>query len=74
MRRGVDVELRDSRSWTPLIFAASSGASEELIRFLVESGAALDGPTRQGMTPLMAAINHNILSFLKILLLNLYYS
>ena len=38
LRRGADIGLRDQRLWTPLFFAAASGASADLIRLLAASG------------------------------------
>ncbi|MFC2594629.1 MAG: ankyrin repeat domain-containing protein, partial [Fretibacterium sp.] len=56
LRRGADIGLRDQRLWTPLFFAAASGASADLIRLLAASGASIDETASQGTTPLMAAL------------------
>lgn len=56
LRRGADIGLRDQRLWTPLFFAAASGASADLLRTLAASGASIDETAAQGTTPLMAAL------------------
>ena len=56
LRRGADIGLRDQRLWTPLFFAAASGASADLLRTLASSGASIDETASQGTTPLMAAL------------------
>ncbi|MFC2474153.1 MAG: ankyrin repeat domain-containing protein, partial [Actinomyces sp.] len=56
------------RLWTPLFFAAASGASADLIRLLASSGASVDETSSQGTTPLMAACRADNLPAVRILL------
>jgi ankyrin repeat protein len=49
LRKGVPVESRDERDYTPLGYAAQSAqADEEMLRLLIESGADINGPVAKG--------------------------
>ena len=55
LENGADPSLSDKNEWTPLMFAAMSNASSELMKIMVEHGASPDLGTRDGITPLMLA-------------------
>ena len=62
---GADIEERgdfmhDYKCCTPLFFAATCG-NVEMLRFLVENGANVNGTDDFGVTPLMAAIANQLL-------------
>ncbi|HEX7005104.1 MAG TPA: ankyrin repeat domain-containing protein [Trueperaceae bacterium] len=52
---GSDVNARDQYGQTPLIYAISAGASEDLVRELLAAGADVNVSTEAGWTPLMYA-------------------
>ena len=57
---GANIDAKDDRGWSPLTYAAFSGA--EAVKFLLDRGAALDmdgGPdTPPHLTPIHAAATH----------------
>lgn len=52
IRKGADVNTRDSRGGTPLFYAASIG-TPEIVRLLITAGADVNSRTPFGATPLM---------------------
>ena len=50
-----DINARDNFKWTALHHACHSG-QVDLVQFLLEQGAEIDGQTINGGTPLMRAI------------------
>lgn len=48
-----DVDIRNDRSFTPLMHAALANPDPEVVRWLVSVGAAVNACTRTGITPLM---------------------
>ena len=56
---GADVEARDNRGSTPLLFAALANSNPEVVQVLLDAGADLEARTEWGATPLMFAARHN---------------
>jgi ankyrin repeat protein len=52
---GCDVDLRDSRGWTPLHFAAQEW-SAAVASVLIQNGAYVDARDENGNTPLSTAV------------------
>jgi hypothetical protein len=70
LRKGFDINYEDGGGTTPLS-GASVGGHEEMISFLVSSGADVNRKTRlTGETPLMAAAEMGQLGTVKVLLKN----
>lgn len=67
LKRGVDPDALDKRSWTPLIHAAM-GNQIEIAKLLIEAGANVNARTQDGSTPLMAAAVMGHASMTRILL------
>ncbi|MBI5570510.1 MAG: ankyrin repeat domain-containing protein [Desulfomonile tiedjei] len=64
---GADINSRDIKGWTPLMFAVGSSHSK-LAKLLLEKGAAVNLKTKEGLTPLMKAALHNDSEILTLLL------
>lgn len=54
--RTCDVEVRDQRGFTPLMFAVLLYDEPDLVDALIEAGADLDAENQEGMTALMWAL------------------
>jgi cytohesin len=54
LERGIDIDVKDELSWTPLYWAAST-AQEEVAEFLISKGASIDATTNDNSTPLHQA-------------------
>ena len=54
IEHGADVNARSKRGFTPLLFAARSGALE-VARLLLAAGAAVNAVTPDGHSPLLVA-------------------
>jgi len=63
---GADVNLTDSKLWTPLHFAASIG-NEGIMNMLIFAGADIDTRNIVGETPIYLAIINNFASCVQIL-------
>ena len=60
LQQGADVNARDDKLWTPLMFAAS-GSHLDVVRHLVDKGADVNAKGKWGYTPLMwAALNGHL--------------
>jgi ankyrin repeat protein len=58
---GADVNAKDERGCTPLMFAAEYNSNADMIEALIKAGADLHAKDQLGHTPLMyaAMLNHN---------------
>ena len=60
LQQGADVNARDDKLWTPLMFAAA-GSHLDVVRHLVDKGADVNAKGKWGYTPLMwAALNGHL--------------
>ncbi|CAL1541509.1 unnamed protein product [Lymnaea stagnalis] len=57
IRREVDVNSKESKGWTALMFATTSG-DIEIVQQLIETGANLNAQNEEGWTALMLAARH----------------
>ena len=56
LNKGADVNLKSNTGWTALMTAIGRGASEDLIKGLIEHGADVNARFKTGRTPLMLAV------------------
>jgi cytohesin len=56
LKTGAKAEIRDRRSWTALMHAASRGAPEELYSLLLSAGASINESNREGVSAIMLAL------------------
>jgi ankyrin repeat protein len=52
---GADVNAKNSKGWTPLIYAARNSESTEIVTLLIEAGADVNAKADSGWPPLMYA-------------------
>ena len=55
LANGADINAKDRRGQTAVMIAAREGHAD-LIAWLAEHGAVLDGPGKYGLSPLMVAV------------------
>ncbi len=58
IENNADVNARDNRNWTALMYVANNG-SVEVVDFLIKSGAKINIQDNGGQTALMRACMHN---------------
>ena len=59
IKEGADVNAVGGDGWTPLMSAASSSSSPEVLQILIEKGARVNAASKNGTTPLMCAAAEN---------------
>ena len=64
---GADINARDQREWTPLLWAVSRGQID-LVKLLLDKGADVNAKGEHGWTPLMEAANRGHSDAVKLLL------
>ncbi len=64
---GADLEAKDERDWTPLMFAIST-RNEELAHLLIKCGAKISTRDKNGFTPLHWAAQNGLFSIVEALL------
>lgn len=67
LRDKSDLEQKDRRDWTPLIFASSYGRTD-IVKRLIENGANVETVGSEGWTPLMYASHNGYLDNVKLLI------
>lgn len=65
--KGANVNIRDAKGATPLVFASNLGFVEG-VELLVKSGAQVDESNRAGETPLIGAVHNRNIELMRILL------
>jgi len=53
--KGADTKVTDNAGWTPLIFAAYFGGSDEMLNLLLDHGAEINAQNDRGLTALYLA-------------------
>jgi ankyrin repeat protein len=53
--KGADTKVTDNAGWTPLIFAAYFGGSDEMLNLLLDHGADINAQNDRGLTALYLA-------------------
>jgi ankyrin repeat protein len=64
---GADVNAKDQRGWTALLWAVSRGQMD-LVKLLLDKGADVNAKGEHGWTPMMEAANRNHPEAVKLLL------
>ena len=67
LENGIDVNSRDEKGWTPLIWASFNG-NAELIKKLIEKGADINFKNTEGYTALISASDRGWIETVKMLL------
>lgn len=58
MKAGADVNARDNRSKTPLMYTADTNLNPEVIVTLLKAGGDINARDKAGWTPLMYAVSN----------------
>ncbi|KAI5808962.1 putative proteasome regulatory particle subunit [Peziza echinospora] len=65
---GFDVDTRDDRGWTPLMYASSVRHGEDVMELLIRRGADVNAKNDNGQTPLHLAASKSNISAARLLL------